>query len=791
MKRALGLTVLATPAMWIAMTACPGLSATAQADVFGPISLLSQRVITRTGPSGQLVEETQQADYAHDPAISGDGRYVAFDGSFGGVTGIWRRDLQTGAVERVDACPAEQASCNAELPSISENGQYVSFTSTARLAAGDRNNGPDVYVRNMQTEVPKPTKAGKTLPATEIEIEESGAFTLASATNGSEEGLTYEFPNAQSVAERTFDEGHYGSLASGRSALSANGEEVVFVTTAISNLAGPATPALQVAVRNLQTKSTELVSVAYDPETASPAVNPSTGAPEPVSAEEGGLTYGAVYSPSLPPPGFKAPSAYALQSSIGASISADGSTVAWMGQNVSLQAPVLSAETLRAGYTEPLWRRIGEGSGTPTRRVTGGSDPSNPACAASGETALPEVFSPTDPCQGPFRTEALGIWIGGTGDPVPQLSANGMTVAFLAGAPPVEGNFGGDVLARASDLYVVNMVEGRSRAQALTPLTELASGNAQEPATTAPIVDMDISPGGEQVAFTTQRTVFPLGSPAYVSAPAAIPGMVELFDADLTDDTLTRVTGGFAGGPSEAIHGTEVAGQDPYGDTDGALSPSFSDDGDTLVFSSTAANLVYGDGNTPSQTNSTIFDGSDIFAVSRTVFSTTPPSQEVSGAPAGPPLIPTWRLGMTALSQKDGNVLLEVQTPSTGRLRAGAQSAVLVSIGRSARLRRSSRKRHDAGAKVAVRTVATTNTNAPGAGLTAMTLELAKPYAALAGEHGGLSASVTVTFQAPDHAALHQSIAVTFIRPERPTPHRSKGRDAVKRDGASRKARRR
>ena len=44
--------------------------------------------------------EPQQADYAHDPAISGNGRYVAFDGSFGGLTGVWRRDLQTGAVHR-------------------------------------------------------------------------------------------------------------------------------------------------------------------------------------------------------------------------------------------------------------------------------------------------------------------------------------------------------------------------------------------------------------------------------------------------------------------------------------------------------------------------------------------------------------------------------------------------------------------------------------------------------------------------------------------------------------------
>jgi hypothetical protein len=767
-----------------------GLSATARADVFGPLSLLSQRVIARTGSGGQFLEETQQADYAHDPAISGNGVYVAFDGSFGGVAGVWRRDLQTGAVERVDECPAEQSSCIAELPSISEDGQYVSFTTNARLATGDTNDGPDVYVRDMDREVPKPQQLGKAVAATEKEIDESGAFTLASAVNGAEvdgspQALTYEFPNADTVEEKTFDEEHYGSLASGRSALSANGSRVAFVTTAVSNLAGPKTPALQVAVRDLQSKTTELVSVVYDPTTGSPAVDPSTGTTEPVSGEEGGLNYGAVYAPSLSSAAFKAPAAYAPQSPVGASISADGSTVAWMGQDVSRQAPVLSSETLPAMYAEPLWRRIAGGPAEATRRVTGGSDPASPACVASGETTLPEAFSPTDPCQGPFRTEALGVWIGGTGNPVPQLSATGMTVAFLAGAPPVEGNFGGDVLERASDLYVADMATGLTRTQALTPLTELASGNAQEPATTAPIVDLGISSDGEQVAFTTQRTVFPLGSPAYISAPAATPGMVELFDVDLADDTLTRVTGGFDGGPAEAPHPTEVSGQDPYGDTDGALSPSFSDDGDTLVFSSTAANLVYGDGNTPPQTGSLTFDGSDIFAVSRTVFDTTSSSQQVSSPPAAPVLLPTWRLGVTALSQKDGNVLLEVETPGAAQLHAGAQSAVRVAVGRSARARRRSHKHHAASATVATRTVATTSTRSDGAGLAAMTLKLVTPYAALAGERGGLSANVTVTLQAPGHATIRQSIAVTFLRSERPAPHKSKGHSAAKRHNAT------
>lgn len=735
------------------------LPASAAADVFGPISLVSESGPPATPPGG-----AQQATYAHDTAISGDGRYLVFDGLFAGATGVWRRDLQTREVQPVAvADPTDPAlsAPDAELPSISEDGRYVSFTTSARLdPIDDTNADPDVYVRDMDRDMAA-----------------AGAFTLASSVDGSAEGLSYE------------SSGAYGAVASGRTALSADGGKVAFVTTAVSDLAGPGTPALQVAVRDLSTRHTQLVSVAYDPVTGRPAVDPVTKAQEPVSRDEGGLTYGAVYSPSLPPPRYRAPAAYALQSSIGASISADGSTVAWMGQDVSEQARALSGEALSAQYSEPLWRRIADGTEAPTRRITGGSDPADPACAAGGERNLAEPTASPDPCQGPFRTQAPGVWTGGTGDPVPQLSADGSTVAFLAQAPPIGGTFGGDVLNLNSDLYVVDMAGGLTRVQALRPLTELAGGNAQEPATTAPIVDLAVSPDGEKVAFTTQRTVFPLGSPAYVTAPAATPGMVELFDVDLSDDTLTRVTHGFNGSAGEAPHGTEVSGQDPYTSSDGALSPSFSDDGDTLAFSSTAANLVYGDGNTPQHPDDPTFDGSDAFVVSRVVFGSTPTLQYVSGAPASPPLTPAWRLGVSAISRGDGTVLLEVQTPGAGTLRAGARGAVRVRAKSRSRARRSSTHGRAAGKTVAERTVAARDAQTRAGGLIVLTLKLAKPYSALAGGRGGLSATALLTFSAHGHPTLRQGVTVTFRRDERPARGSGRTRAAKRRRSDGRRSR--
>jgi Tol biopolymer transport system component len=732
------------------LVACTPLAASpvARGDVFGAISLVSQSA-------------TAQADYAHDPAISGDARYVAFDGSYGGIAGVWRRDLLTGAVAQV-------APGDAELPSISADGRYVSFTTTAKLLPADENRGPDVYVRDMDEEEAQPS-----------------AFTLASAVTveATTRGLAYGYGG-----EPAFEESHYGSVAAGRSALSADGRKVVFVTTAVSDLTDPQTPGeprtppMQVVVRDLETNETRLVSAR------------GGSGEEPVSSVPGaevhqalaeGRFYGAVLVAQLgKAPAFsEAPTfgQYAAGPPLGASISADGSTVSWMAVNVGQQATLLGGESRSPSYSEPLWRRIEPGSETAIERVTGGSDPSDPACVASGEQSLGNSPSAADPCDGPFATpemQAPGIWAGGgDGDFVPRLSADGYTVAFIARAQLVSlgSGFGGG-FEGPSDLYVVNMRPGLTRDQALTPLTQLASGNTSDPATTASIFDFDLSPDGEQVAFTTRRTQFVLGSPAYVTAPASQAGMGELFDVDLANDTLTRVTRGFQGGPSERPHAPVQTGRDPYNEGDGALSPSFSADGRQLAFSSTASNLTYGDGNSP-PSETTRFDGSDAFVVERRLFEADAAAQYVSPAPASPALSIKWAISATARSLRDGSVRLYVRTPGAGTLRAGARSAVRVRAGGGVRggpgrqpRRRApgaSARRERRGARVVTRTVASRSASARGEGLVTLTLKLAKPYAALARVRGGLSAAVKLSFAAAGHRTLGETIEVTFARAKR------------------------
>jgi hypothetical protein len=518
--------------------------------------------------------------------------------------------------------------------------------------------------------------------------------------------------------------------------------------------------------------------------------------PQPVASSESGHTLGAVFSPGGTPPPFLATSAYGQPPPVGASISADGSTVAWLAQNVALQAPVLAAESLGSAYTEPLWRRIADGPRAATRRVTGGSDPANPACAASGEGAVSQgTPSLSDPCQGPFATftnpSAHGTWAGGTGDPIPRLSADGYTVAFLANAPLVASGSGFGRAEGNSDIYLADMRGGLTREEALRELTELASGQGTDLATNAPIVDLGISADASKVAFTTMRTVFPLGSPAFVSAPAAVPGMVELFDVDLADETLTRVTRGFEGGPSEHPHKSKPAGEDPYNHAaDGALSPAYSSSANTLAFASTAANLVYGDGNTPPLDHEdNIFDGSDAFVVARTLFPPVATEAYVSSAPPAPLITPAWRIGATALSRRDGTVQITVLVPGAGRLSAGARGAVpVVRAVLAKRARHASRRRRLVKA-IATRTVATRTAGAARGGIVLLTLKLTSRYSPLASRSGGLSAAVSLSFSAPGRPNLRESLDVSFRRAVKARRHARVHRATARRH-ASRKGRR-
>lgn len=91
------------------------------------------------------------------PALSGDGRFVAFqslatnlvDDDTNGVADIFVRDRQEGATERVCGMQPNRGSSS---PAISGDGRFVAFASAAtNLVAGDINDKIDVFVCDRNT----------------------------------------------------------------------------------------------------------------------------------------------------------------------------------------------------------------------------------------------------------------------------------------------------------------------------------------------------------------------------------------------------------------------------------------------------------------------------------------------------------------------------------------------------------------------------------------------------------------------------------------------------------------
>ncbi|HAP41383.1 MAG TPA: hypothetical protein DCQ94_16740, partial [Nitrospira sp.] len=122
----------------------------------------------RTG-AVRCASTNMAGDPADEPCsggkISGNGRYVVFESSASNLVAgdtnqdsdIFVKDMQTGAIQRVSTSAAGgQAEDSSHRPSISVDGRYVVFDSTAgNLVAGDTHfaydSPSDIFVKDLQT----------------------------------------------------------------------------------------------------------------------------------------------------------------------------------------------------------------------------------------------------------------------------------------------------------------------------------------------------------------------------------------------------------------------------------------------------------------------------------------------------------------------------------------------------------------------------------------------------------------------------------------------------------------
>jgi Tol biopolymer transport system component len=120
-------------------------------------------LLRRISVDSHGIQRPEGASFA--PSVSADGRYVAFtskaalDGvelrspSGRTIASIYVRDTQLGVTGRVSVCaggtPPDGTSSD---PAISRDGRYVAFVSEAsNLVPGDRNRSADVFLRDLRT----------------------------------------------------------------------------------------------------------------------------------------------------------------------------------------------------------------------------------------------------------------------------------------------------------------------------------------------------------------------------------------------------------------------------------------------------------------------------------------------------------------------------------------------------------------------------------------------------------------------------------------------------------------
>jgi Tol biopolymer transport system component len=112
----------------------------------------------------------QANDHSEQPAISADGRFVAFRSLASNLAAgdtniawdVFVRDRRLQVTRRVSVGPGDlQANRFSFEPAISADGRFVAFASYAsNLVAGDTNHQPDVFVRDRRVQVTRRVSVG-------------------------------------------------------------------------------------------------------------------------------------------------------------------------------------------------------------------------------------------------------------------------------------------------------------------------------------------------------------------------------------------------------------------------------------------------------------------------------------------------------------------------------------------------------------------------------------------------------------------------------------------------------
>ncbi len=231
----------------------------------------------------------QADDDSYNPAISADGRFVAFEsnatdlvsGDTNGVRDVFVHDRQTGTTERVNvATGGGEANNGSYTPAISADGRFVAFYSDAtNLVSGDTNGTIDIFVHDRQTgtteRVSVATNGDQATggdsfgPAISADGRfvafESDATNLVSGggdSNGNRDIFVHDRQTGTTERVSVATGGGQADSGSFLPAISADGRFVAFQSTATNLVSGDNNGDPDIFVHDRQTGTTERVSVA-------------------------------------------------------------------------------------------------------------------------------------------------------------------------------------------------------------------------------------------------------------------------------------------------------------------------------------------------------------------------------------------------------------------------------------------------------------------------------------------------------------------------------------------------
>ena len=282
-----------------------GVAAAASSVAAGPTTRVSVDSVGRqvNGPSSVA-------------AISSDGRFVAFEsdatnlvpGDTNGLTDVFVHDLVTGTTTRVSVdSQGRQANGPSRNPAISGDGRFVAFESDAtNLVPGDTNGLTDIFVRDLVTgtttrvsvdsqgrqangpsynaaiSTPGPVFGPISLPAPPtvgpfIAFESDATNLVPGDTNGRRDIFVRDLVTGSTLRVSVDSAGRQANGPSSSPVISATGRIVAFESDATNLVPGDTNGKRDIFVYDLVTKSTTRVSVdSLGRQANGPSYNPAT-----------------------------------------------------------------------------------------------------------------------------------------------------------------------------------------------------------------------------------------------------------------------------------------------------------------------------------------------------------------------------------------------------------------------------------------------------------------------------------------------------------------------------------